>query len=227
MPAPVRLLLADDHPGFCAGLRAHLEREDDIEVVAVAHDGTRALALARQHRPDVVLLDMEMPGTSSLAVARTLHAFDPPVAVLVLSAYEDEEYIFGVLDAGAAGYLSKQEPLDAIAEAVRGAAGGETGWLSRKIAAMYLRRHRRPSSPVLDALDDLSEREREVLDLVAHGHPNAAIAERLFIAENTVKKHVHALYTKLPVATRAQLVAWAWRHGVAQAGDPDAPPPAT
>jgi len=214
MPS-IRLLLADDHPGFCAGLRSHLEREPDLEVVAVAHNGTRTLALAKQHHPDVVVLDMEMPGRSSLEIARTLGTFDPPVQVLVLSAYEDEEYIFGVLDAGAAGYLSKQEPLSSIAEAVRGTARGETGWLSRKIAAMYLRRHRHPHASAQHLIDDaLSQREQEVFHLVAHGEPNADIADRLCIAENTVKKHVHALYTKLPASTRPQLVAWAWRHGV-------------
>ena len=211
----IRLLLADDHPGFCAGLRTHLQQESDMEVVAVAHNGQRTLALAQQHHPDVVVLDMEMPGDNSLAVAQTLCTLDPPIQVLVLSAYEDEEYIFGVLDAGASGYLSKQEPLRAITEAVRGTARGETGWLSRKVAAMYMQRHRHPASSAQHLVSNaLSRREREVFQLVAHGMTNPAVAERLCIAENTVKKHVHALYTKLPVDTRAQLVAWAWRSGV-------------
>ncbi|MFO8232433.1 MAG: response regulator transcription factor [Longimonas sp.] len=213
--SPIRLLLADDHPGFCNGLRAHLQQESDMDVVAVAHNGQRALALARQHHPDVVILDMEMPGESSLAVAQTLCTLDPPIQVLVLSAYEDQEYIFGVLDAGASGYLSKQEPLRAITEAVRGTARGETGWLSRKVAAMYMQRHRSPASSAQRLVnDELSQREREVFQLVAHGMTNPAVADCLCIAENTVKKHVHALYTKLPVDTRAQLVAWAWRSGV-------------
>jgi DNA-binding NarL/FixJ family response regulator len=214
---PIRILLADDHPGFSAGLRGHLDREPDLDVVAVASDGDRALALARQHRPDVLVLDMEMPGRSGLEVARALRTLDdPPVQVLVLSAYEDEEYIFGILDAGAAGYLSKQEPLRAIAEAIRGAARGETGWLSRKIAALYVRRHREtraePPTEAQAHLDALTEREREVLGLVARGLTNADLADALFIAESTAKKHVHALYAKLPADTRAQLVAWAWRH---------------
>ena len=221
---PIRLLLADDHPGFCAGLRSHLQEESDLDVVAVAHDGRHTLALAQQHHPDVVVLDMEMPGESSLSVARTLCNMDPPVQVLVLSAYEDEAYIFGVLDAGASGYLSKQEPLSAITEAVRGTAQGETGWLSRKIAAMYMRRHRGPESTAQDLLQTtLSRREREVFHRVVHGASNTAIADALCIAESTVKKHVHALYTKLPVDTRAQLVAWAWRHGVAESEVPPLP----
>lgn len=217
---PLRLLLADDHPAFRSGLRAHLERESDFEVIAEASDGDEALRLVRQLEPDVLVLDMEMPGLTGLDVAEQLTSENAETAVLVLSAFEDEAYIFGVLDAGAAGYLSKQEPLDAIAEAIRGAGAGDVGWLSRRIGALYVRRHREGraratrQSTAGDAFSTLSAREREVLLLVAEGLDNTAIAERLYISESTAKKHVHALYEKTELRTRAQLVAWAWRAGL-------------
>lgn len=216
---PIRLLLADDHPAFRAGLRAYLDAEPDLEIVAEADSGERALVLAREHHPDVLLLDMEMPGLDGLDVTRTLAQEDLPTAVLILSGYEDEGYIFGVLDAGAAGYLSKQEPLGLIADAVRGVAAGDMGWLSRQISALYVRRHREDriaatrQSEAQRTFASLSEREREVLELVAEGLDNGAIADKLFVSESTVKKHVHGVYGKTGLGTRAQVVAWAWRYG--------------
>lgn len=217
---PVRLLLADDHPAFRAGLRAHLDREPDLEVVAEAGTGAEALALVRQHAPDVLVLDMELPDLSGLDVAERLAAESADTAVLVLSAFEDETYIFGVLDAGAAGYLSKQEPLDVIADAIRGTGQGDVGWLSRRIGALYMRRHRRDRaqdarrSEAQQAAGALSAREHEVLLLVAAGLTNGDIADRLFLSESTVKKHVHTVYEKTGKRTRPQLVAWAWRSGL-------------
>lgn len=217
---PIRLILADDHPAFRAGLRAHLERESDLEVVAEASDGNEALALTREHTPDVVVLDMEMPGMTGLDVAEQLTNEGAETAVLVLSAFEDESYIFGVLDVGAAGYLSKQEPLSAIAEAIRGAAAGDVGWLSRRIGALYINRHREGrarasrQAEAADPFSTLSPREREVLLLVAEGDDNVTLADKLFISESTAKKHVHSLYEKTGLKTRAQLVAWSWRAGL-------------
>ena len=218
---PIRVLIADDHPGFRAGIRARLEREPDVDVVGEASAGDEALALARRLEPDVLLLDLEMPGRSGVEVLDEVARGAEAPAVLVLSAYDDEPYIFSVLERGAAGYLTKHEPLATIVEAVRGAARGELGWLSRKIAAALVRRER--GEPVAvhaaHAADEaaeagLSEREREVLVLVAEGLGNPAVAARLFITESTVKKHMNAIYDKLGVPTRAAAVAWAWQHGL-------------
>ncbi|MEL6617039.1 MAG: response regulator transcription factor, partial [Bacteroidota bacterium] len=134
----IRVLIADDHPAFRQGLASFLAGEPDVDVVGQAKDGREALALARDLRPDVLVLDLEMPGFTGIQVTETLRSDAPEVCVLILSAYEDEDYIFGVLDHGAAGYLTKQEPLDATLDAIRGVAEGETGWLSRRIAALFV-----------------------------------------------------------------------------------------
>ncbi len=212
--APIRLIIADDHPVFRSGLRTHLEQVPDIDLLAEAATGNEALRLAETLHPDVMLLDLEMPGLSGIEITQHLRDQQSDIHVLILSAFEDEEYIFGVLDVGAAGYLTKQEPLDLILEAIRGVARGETGWLSRRIAAMFIDRHRAHSRQGKELLSDLSDREREVLHLLALGHTNDEIGARLFISESTVKKHVNSIYDKIDVNTRAQAVAWMWKNGL-------------
>ncbi|MEM1053911.1 MAG: response regulator transcription factor [Bacteroidota bacterium] len=211
----IRVLIADDHPAFRSGLASFLAGEADVEVVGEAGDGIEALRLAGALAPDVLVLDLEMPGLSGIEVAERVRERSPEVCVLILSAYEDEDYIFGVLDHGAAGYLTKQEPLDATLDAIRGVARGETGWLSRRIAALFVgARQQAPDRERL--LADLSTREREVLAELSHGRSNAEIADRLFVSTSTVKKHVNSIFEKLGLRTRAQAVAWMWRNGLAQ-----------
>ena len=221
MPAPIRVVVADDHPVFLGGLASALDDEDDIDLVGTATDGRSALTLARAHRPDVLVLDLEMPGLSGLDVARELQ-HEPP-EVLILSAYREHAYIFGALACGAAGYLTKLEPLGTILDAVRGVANGETGWLSGRIADLVragrIARQREPH-----LLAPLSPREREVALEMARGHSNAEIADRLFISMSTVKKHVNAIFEKLDLPTRPRVVAWMWEHGLVQP-DEQAPPP--
>ncbi|MEM6336033.1 MAG: response regulator transcription factor [Bacteroidota bacterium] len=214
---PIRLVIADDHPAFRTGIRSFLERSGECEVVAEASDGEAAVLAALRYRPDVVLLDLDMPTLNGIGALERIHAEVPETNVLVLSAYADETYIFGVLDQGAAGYLTKQESLSAILDAVRGVARGETGWLSRRIASLFLGRYRSEQDPDIALL---SERERDVIALLAHGMTNAEIGEQLFISENTVKTHVNRIYDKLDgVRTRAQAVAWAWKRGLAEAAE--------
>ncbi|MEL6771370.1 MAG: response regulator transcription factor [Bacteroidota bacterium] len=215
-----RVIIADDHPTFRAGLRAFLEQEAGCTILAETSDGAATLAAVEAMPPDVLVLDLQMPGLSGLDVLDRLRQSHPDLPVLILSAYEDDEYIFGVLERGAAGYLTKQESLYLIGEAVQGAARGETGWLSRRIAALFVGQRR--SRPEPGALDALSEREREVLLEVARGYSNAEVGERLFITESTVKKHVHQVYAKIGVQTRAQAVAWAWAQGLVNGDDAEA-----
>jgi len=207
----ITVLLADDHPIVRDGIRQLLESAADIVVIAEAADGEEALRLVRDVNPDVLLLDMEMPVLSGLDVARRLAGVGSEVRILALSAYDDEEYIFGVLDAGASGYLTKDEAPDTIVDAVRGVATGEDGWISQRAADQIVARRKRLFEQ--DATD-LSARELNVLQHLATGMGNIAIAETLFISEGTVKNHVSHIYEKLGLRTRAEAVAWAWQHDV-------------
>ena len=208
----VRVVLADDHTLFRAGIRAVLDAADGLDVVGEAATGADALDLVRALRPDVLLLDMEMPGGTGVDVARALRAGGDAVRVLALSAYDDGAYVRGLMDLGAAGYLTKDEAPDRLVEAVRAVARGETGWLS---PAAQAARADRP-----DGSGALTSREREVLALVAEGLDNAAVADRLSIAERTARNHLTSILAKIGVRTRAEVVAWAWRHGHAGPGAP-------
>lgn len=212
-PGPIRVALADDHALFRAGVHMLLDGAEGIEVVGEAATGRAALDLVRERKPDVLLLDMEMPDMTGVEVARRLQATGAAVRILVLSAYDDEEYVSGLLDNGAAGYLTKEEVPERLVAAVRGVARGETGWMSPGVAARMFRRRAADEEAA-----SLSAREREVLRLIARGLDNAAIAGHLFISESTVKNHVTNIYGKLDVRSRAEAVAWAWRHGLMGGG---------
>ena len=212
----IRIVLADDHPVVRQGIRSMLEKASDLVVVGEAGGGEEALRLVEHLSPDVLLLDMEMPDISGLEVARRLLADGSPVHVLALSAHDDEQYIFGLLDHGAAGYLTKDEAPSTIVEAVRGVARGEKGWISRRVANKLVRRKRMALEAATSALSD---REREVLRLMGRGYNNTRIAETLFISEGTVKNHVTHIYDKLNLRTRAEAVAWAWQHGMMEGED--------
>jgi DNA-binding NarL/FixJ family response regulator len=209
--AEIRVVVADDHPAFRDGVCRRLSRETGISVVGEADSGPAALQLIRATLPEVVLLDLEMPGMNGVEVTQALAEENSAAHVLILSAYEDEEVIAAVIDAGAAGYMSKEAPLAKIVEAVRGVAAGQTGWLSRRIAAVYMSRNRRPNG---HQLAYLSERELEVVQRIAQGDSNSEIGARLFISEHTVKKHATSIFEKLGVKTRAQVIVWMWKHGL-------------
>ena len=213
--APIRILLADDHPPLRAGMKARLEQEEDMVIVGEVGNGRDALKLARELQPNVLVLDMEMPEMTGLDVANKLKEEDSLIRVLVLSAHEDPDYIIRLVEGGAAaGYLTKQESLDTIVAAVRGVARGEEGWLSREVAAALMKQKRNRGRDIDQSLQQLSRRELEVLQLIARGFNNIQIGEELYIAESTVKKHVSNIYTKLELNSRAEVTAWAWKNGV-------------
>lgn len=207
---PIRVVLTDDHPIVRSGIRALLDKAGDIRVIGEASDGREALQLVEDLRPDVLLLDMEMPGVSGIDVARQLKAVNSPAKILALSAYDDERYIEGLLSAGAAGYLTKDEANETIIQAVRGVARGEEGWLSRRVTAKVVRsRHLSADDPM--AL--LSERELDIARLLALGYTNGQMAVELSIAERTVRFHLHNIYDKIGLNGRGEAIAWAVRQG--------------
>lgn len=204
----IRVLLIDDHPIVRSGIRMLLEQAEDILVVAEADRGENVMELLRRHTPHVVLLDMEMPGKSGVEVAREIQDADVPVRILALSAFDDDEYISNLLSNGAAGYLTKEEALHTIVDAVRGVARGEEGWFSRRAAAQIaaLARKRPEETP------QLTEREEEVLERLTQGWTNARIARELSVSERTVRFHLSNIYEKLGFESRAEAVAWAVRR---------------
>lgn len=200
----ISVVLVDDHPVVRNGIRGLLEKADDILVVGEGENGEDALRLVVQHRPDVLLLDMDMKIMAGTEVAKRLRAENHPVRILALSAYNQKHYIQALLDSGAAGYLIKDEAISNIIEAIRGIAAGETGWFSRAVARQMAQWVREDPG--------LSEREREVLVLIAKGLDNRQIAQQLQISEGTVKNHVSSIYTKLDVNSRSAAAAWAWQQ---------------
>ncbi|WP_433545362.1 response regulator [Streptomyces sp. CA-294286] len=213
----VRVLLADDQTLVRAGFRSILSDEDDIEVVGEASDGEQAVALARELRPDVVLMDIRMPGTDGLEATRRIFA-DPrltDVRVVILTTFDVDDYVYGALRAGASGFLLKDtEPMELL-HGIRVVARGDAllaPAVTRRLIAEFAGRVVRPDpSPRLNAL---TEREREVMGLVGAGLSNDEIARRLVLSPATAKTHVSRIMTKLDVRDRAQLVILAYESGM-------------
>ncbi|MET9350217.1 response regulator transcription factor [Streptomyces termitum] len=211
---PVRVLVADDEAMVRAGVRAILARDPRVEVVAEAGDGREALELARGHRPDVVLLDIRMPGLDGLGAAARFHRELPGVGVIVLTTFGQDAYITRALEEGADGFLLKADDPRELLDGVR-AVGAGGAYLSPRVAARVvagMRAHRsaHPHRP----LDRLTERERDVLAGVGAGLSNAEIGERLHLVEGTVKAHVSAVLTKLGVRNRVEAAIAAHEAGL-------------
>ena len=198
----IRVLVADDHPVVRHGLCTMLEIEDDIVVVGRAADGEEAVRQARETRPDIVLLDVQMPNVDGIEALRRIRADNPEARVIVLTTYRNEDYIFPSLEAGARGYLLKDASRTELAAAVRAVHRGES-LLDPQIAETV---HRAPRP------DPLTARELEVLRLMADQRSNAQIAELLFVSENTVKTHVSNILAKLGCGDRAGAVLTAWKR---------------
>lgn len=205
----IRVVLAEDHPVTRRGLRDLLDKSVDVEIVGEASDGREALRLIEELAPDVLLLDMEMPGLKGVEVAQKLQGAGSSVRILALSAYDDKEYIRGVLSSGAAGYLTKEEAPQTIVEAVRGVARGENGWVSRQVAAQMATWTQGESEQTV-----LTDREKEVLTLVVEGKTNNEIGFILGISEKTVEKHLEGVYTKLGAVSRVEAAVRAVRDGL-------------
>ena len=213
MPAPRRVLLADDHPLLRQGLRLIIEREPDLCVVAEAGDGREAVAQALQHRPDLAILDVAMPILNGLGAARELHKRLPDVRILMLSMHDNEQFFFDALEAGADGYLLKSavdyQLIDACRAALRGEAAVFAGG-TRALVRDYLER----AGSGAPRADELSARELEILQLIAEGRSGRQIAEQLTISEKTVERHRSNILAKLGLRDRLELTRYAIRRGL-------------
>ena len=211
----LRVLVADDHPVFRDGLQVTLEDTPDVDVVGAVADGQAAIEQARATRPDVVLMDLRMPGVGGIEATARIAAELPATAVVVLTMSEDDDSVFAALRAGARGYLLKESSAGDIVRAVRAVAAGEAVFgprIADRVLAFFSAAALRGAAAV--PFPQLSDREREVLDLVAQGCDNQTIARRLFLSDKTVRNHVSACLHKLQVASRAEAVALARDAGL-------------
>jgi NarL family two-component system response regulator LiaR len=218
MSDPIRVLIAEDHPIVRHGLRGFLETCDDIEVVAEAEDGIQAVALARDLVPDVILMDLLMPNMNGLEAIDQIIAFSPATHIIVLTSYTEDEYLFPAMRAGALGYLLKDVEPAELVSAIRAAAHGHAT-LHPGVASRLMQGIDNTDN---DSLSNLSERELDVLRLIARGQSNKEIAETLTIAEGTVKSHVSNILSKLHLAHRTQAALYALKRKLVSIGD--APP---
>lgn len=203
----IRLLVADDHAVVRTGLAQLVKTFDDVELVGAASNGEEAVALCAERRPDVVLMDLEMPQLDGIEATQRIKVAQPDIAVVVLTSFSDRDRILRALDAGAAGYLLKDAEPAELATAIRAAARGETP-LDPKAARALL-----SSRTTLSPADSLSNRERQVLAMVVEGLPNKLIARRLSISEKTVKFHLTSVFRQIGVTDRTQAALWAERTG--------------
>jgi DNA-binding NarL/FixJ family response regulator len=199
----------------CEGLEAILGAEADIEVVGLAQDGVEALEKIPKTNPDVVLMDLKMPLMNGVQATRKIKALYPEVKVLVLTTYADDEWVFDAVRNGAAGYLLKGTPRAQLVASVKGTAAGEA-FIDPKVAGRLLDQIAVRGAPAADStlLDTLTDREREVLALLAQGKSNAEIANELFLSHGTVRNYISAILTKLDVTDRTQAALMALRHGL-------------
>jgi len=209
----VTVLIADDHPLMREALHQSLEGEEDMKVVAEASDGEEAVKLASELKPNVVVMDIVMPKLNGIEATRKIKEIAPDTAILILTAYDDDEYVLGLLDAGAAGYLLKSARGRDLVGAIRAIRAGESV-LHPKIIAKLLKRA--TTAPVGEhkASELLSERESEILKLVTSGMSNKEIAEKLFLSQRTVKAHLTNIFNKLNVASRSEAVVKGLQWGL-------------
>ena len=211
----IRVLLAEDHTIVRQGLRSILDGREGIQVVGEAKDGREAVEKAQQLQPDIVLMDLSMPLLSGLEATRQIKSLCPQIEVLVLTMHADEEYVFQILQAGASGYLLKQSAVGELVTAIQAVDQGDSYLspaISRKVVDGYVRQAREQSQ--VDPYEQLTDREREVLHLIAEGYSTQEIADLLFISPKTVRGHRSSLTEKLGLHSNAELTRYAIRKGI-------------
>ena len=221
MPDPISVVLVDDHEIVRNGVRAYLNTMPDFQVIGEASSGEEALQVVSELIPDIVLLDLILPGMDGVETTRRIKKLSPRTQVVVLTSYHEDVHIFPALKAGAISYILKDMKMDKLVEAVRRAAQGEVT-LHPRVAVRVLQNLRGENADAEPLFTELTERELDVLKLIANGMTNSQIAEKLVISENTVKGHVSNILSKLHVADRTQVAVYAWQKGIVhreQAGE--------
>ena len=214
MESAIRILIADDHGLVREGLRAVLGSEPDLEVVGEAATGKEVVERAAELRPDVILMDIQMPHVNGIEATRRLFEVDPDIGVVVLTMFEDDDSVFSAMRAGARGYVLKGAPPSEILKVLRAVAAGEAHF-GPEIARRLMSFFSEPSpASTQDIFPELSAREVEILDLIAQGHSNAKIAARLYLSPKTVGNHISHIFTKLQVADRAHAIIRAREAGL-------------
>jgi NarL family two-component system response regulator LiaR len=210
----IKVLLAEDHMITRQGIRRLLEGEGDIDIVGEADDGEQAVKLALEKKPDVIIMDIAMPILNGVEATRQIKSFCPTVAVLILSAYDDDEYVFGLLDMGVAGYLLKTATGDELIRAVEAANKGESV-LDNAITSKLISRFRTPGDVAVGVkpYESLSERETQILKLAARGMSNQEIADELIISKRTVEGYMRSIFNKLGVGSRTEAVIYGLKRG--------------
>lgn len=214
----IRVILAEDHAVVRQGTKQLLERYPDIEVIGEANDGEEAIALVNTLQPDVAIMDVRMPHKSGIEATREIKRENPKVAVLVLTAHDDDEYIFALLEAGANGYLLKTAEIEELVKAVRAVSAGQTALdplVTQKVVSQFMDGKSLPDviAQVGDEMDGLTGRELEVLRMVGQGMTNKEVAQKLYISDRTVQAHLSSIFSKLQVASRTEAVMYAVRKG--------------
>jgi len=213
MADPIKILLVDDHAMFRAGIRALIEAEERLEVVGEASTGDEAVDRVRELKPDIVIMDLAMPGSNGLEATRRISALELNTSVLVLTVHAEEEYLVPVVEAGASGYLTKTSADTDLLEAIRVVARGQV-FLPPKAATLLLRRYKDAEGDDSAGLNDLSTREQEVLALTAEGFSSREIGQKLFISPKTVDTYRSRIMDKLGLSHRSELVRFALKVGL-------------
>jgi two-component system, NarL family, response regulator LiaR len=210
----MKVLVCDDQAIVRDGLELLLKLETDIEVVGAAQDGAEALEMVDKFLPDLVLIDLKMPGMNGVEATRRIRASHPAIKVLVLTTFDDDEWVFDAIRAGAAGYILKDTPREKVIEAIRGTLSGKSYVDPAIVGKLLLHVSSKQEEPQSVLTDKLSTREVEVLRAISHGLSNTDIAARLHLSEGTVRNHISAIFAKLEVSDRTQAAIIAIRHGM-------------
>jgi DNA-binding NarL/FixJ family response regulator len=217
----IRVLVADDHPVFRRGMRAILGAEPDTELVGEATDGEEAIAQALELHPDVILMDLNMPKVSGIEATRRIIEASPNTAILMLTMFEDDKSIFAAMRAGAHGYVLKGADGAETLRAIHAAASGEAIFsptITRRLTEFFAKTGGDPNTSSAQAFPNLTEREHEILSLIAEGYTNIAIASRLYLSPKTVRNYVSSIFTKLEVSDRSQAIVQAREAGLGTKG---------